>query len=110
MYLQQSRGHQFLINVFLYHDDFENSGEKNKRGSVDLYMFTGRGFDFFAQRQRSHALATNPISGIDCVGDFASQPTNICDSQQRRPINKVLFREESSKVLFLLLPNHSHQC
>ena len=41
MYLQQTRIQQFLINVFLYHDDFENSGEKNKRGSVDLYMFTG---------------------------------------------------------------------
>ena len=39
MYLQQTLIHQFLINVF-YCDVFENSGEKNKRGSVDLYMFT----------------------------------------------------------------------
>ena len=41
MYLQQTRIHQFMINVF-YRDDFENSGEKNKRGSVDLDIFTGR--------------------------------------------------------------------
>ena len=39
MYLQQTLIHQFMINAF-DRDAFENSGEKNKRGSVDLVIFT----------------------------------------------------------------------
>ena len=56
-----------MINVF-YRDDFENSGEKNKRGSVDLDIFTVGVSTFL----------------------HASQTTNICDFsrlfQQRLPI------------------------
>ena len=114
MYLQQTRIHQFMINVF-YRDDFENSGEKNKRGSVDLDIFTGRGFDFCATATRSHALATTgtPISEIEIGRDFASQNHKqpifaICDYSQL--LFKVLFLEESSKVLFLRSPIHSYQC
>ncbi len=69
MYLQQTLIHQFMINVF-YRDAFENSGEKNKRGSVGLDIFTVGVSTFLC----------TPISGM--TGDFASQITNF---QQRLP-------------------------
>jgi hypothetical protein len=111
MYLQQTLIHQFMISVF-YRDDFENSGEKNKRGSVDLYMFTGRGFEFFVQRQRSLTLSRLPqFPGL--IGDpetsHHNQPIFATPSSDSL-LFKVLFLEEPSKVLFLGSPIHSYQC
>ncbi len=79
MYLQQTLIHQFMINVF-YRGAFENSGEKNKRGSVDLDIFTVGVSTFCATTTR----ATTPISGIDWR--FRIPTTHICDFQQQLPI------------------------
>ena len=78
-----------------------------------IYLFIFYLFFIIYYKRRLHTLSFNlaitPISG-GWIGDFASQPTNICDFQQRSPIIKFIFLEESSKVLFVHSPIHSYQC
>jgi hypothetical protein len=65
-------------------EDFENSGEKNKRGSVDLYMFTVGVSTFLCN---GNALTLSRLPQFPrLIGDFTSQTTNICDFQQRLPV------------------------
>ncbi len=67
MYLHQTLIHQFMINVF-YRDAFENSGEKNKRGSVDLDMFTVGVSTFLCNGNALSRLLLN-IQGYPNFGD-----------------------------------------
>jgi hypothetical protein len=66
-----------MINVF-YRDAFENSGEKNRRGSVDLDIFTVGVSTFFVQRQSTTLSRSRDYPNFRNVsaGDFASQITN----------------------------------